>query len=135
MNTHFQIAAGIAVFVGLAHSVLGELMIFQTLRKSALPRQRWENLLVPSLAAPPLQARHVRILWATWHIVSFFGFALSAILYSLSLEASPNTYIIHAVIVAFTSGAALVLLATRGKHPGWIGLLAAAIFVYLGKAA
>jgi hypothetical protein len=126
MNTYFLIAAGITLFVGIAHSVIGELMIFQKLRKSGL---------VPKEAAPPLQARNVRILWATWHLASVFGFALAAILYVLANgEAAANTDIVNALIFAPAGGAALVLFATRGKHPGWIGLLAAAIFAYLGKS-
>jgi hypothetical protein len=137
MNTYFLIAAGIAVFVGIAHSVIGELMIFQKLRKSGL---------VPNEAAPPLQARNVRILWATWHLASVFGFAMAAILFCLgktsdtdlyalaNREAATNAYIVNVLIFAFAGGAALVLIATRGKHPGWIGLLAAAVFAHLGQS-
>lgn len=127
MNTYFLIAAIIAVLVGLIHSALGELLIFKKLRSAGL---------IPKQPAPPLQARNIRILWATWHLASVFGFAFASILFSFAYgDSAPDTRIINALIFAFVGGSGLVLVATRGKHPGWIGLLLVAVLTYLGSVA
>lgn len=68
-------AAVLAVTTGVVHSVLGEMLIFRHLRQSTL---------VPSLSAPPLQGRNVRILWATWHLASIFGWVLAGLLWQLA---------------------------------------------------
>jgi len=109
-------AAVIAIATGVVHSVLGERLIFRRLRQS---------LLVPSLPAPPLQERNVRILWATWHLASVFGWALAGLLWQLaknpgiSLSASA---VLYACAAGFLAGALLVLVGTRGRHPGWVAL-------------
>jgi hypothetical protein len=64
-----------------------------------------------------------------------FGFAFAGILFSLANgKSAPDSTIVNALIFAFVGGAGLVLIATRGRHPGWVGLLAAAVFTYLGGA-
>lgn len=126
MNTYFLVATIIAALVGLIHSALGELLIFNKLRTAGL---------IPKEPAPPLQARNIRILWATWHLASVFGFAFAGILLSLANgTAAPDATIINPLICGFIGGSGLVLVATRGKHPGWIGLLAVAVLTYLGSA-
>jgi hypothetical protein len=75
-------------------------------------------------------------LWATWHLASAFGLGFAGILLSLSSStATPDPAIIYALLFAFIMGSALVLIATKGKHPGWIGLLLVAILVHLGSGA
>lgn len=127
MQTYFLIAAIVSVLVGIVHSLLGEILIFRKLRAKGL---------VPTQAAPPLESRNVRILWATWHAASVFGFGFSAVLFA---AASGHTHLdsitLHAVICAFVAASALVLIATKGKHPGWLGLLAVAVLVYLGSSS
>lgn len=127
MQTYFLIAAIVSVLVGIVHSLLGEILIFGKLRAGGL---------VPTQAAPPLESRNVRILWATWHTASVFGFGFSAVLFA---AASGHTHLdsstLHAVIGAFFAASALVLIATKGKHPGWVGLLAVAVLVYLGSSS
>ena len=54
-------ASLLAILTGVVHSLLGERLIFRHVRSKSV---------VPSLPAPPLQARHIRILWATWHLAS-----------------------------------------------------------------
>ena len=127
MQTYLFTAAVIAIVVGIVHSVLGELLIFKKLRSAGL---------VPTEPAAPLQSRNIRILWATWHLASIFGFALAAILFALSNSAAPqNSAILNPLIFAFVGGSALVLFATKGKHPGWVGLLAVAILTYIGSSS
>lgn len=124
MNSYLLSAAIVALLVGIAHSAIGEWLIFRKVRSTGV---------VPIDAAPPLQSRNIRILWATWHLASVFGFAFAAILFAAATERIVlHPVIANAMIAAFAGGSALVLFATRGRHPGWIGLLAVAVLVYLG---
>ena len=43
--------------------------------------------------------------------------------------------LLETVIVAMLLSSALVCYATRGRHPGWIGLLGVAVLGWLGRAA
>ncbi|WP_163968504.1 hypothetical protein [Noviherbaspirillum galbum] len=38
----------------------------------------------------------------------------------------------HAIVGALFAGSALVLISTKGKHPGWAGLLCTAVLVLVG---
>jgi hypothetical protein len=121
----YLFAAGIvAALVGVVHSVLGEVLIFRKLRKGTI---------VPDQAAAPLELRNVQILWATWHLASAFGFGLAAILLVFAnRESAPDPVTAWALILSFAVASFLVLVATRAKHPGWIGLLIVSVLTYLG---
>lgn len=126
MINYFLIAAILVVIVGIIHSALGEFLIFRHLRK---------NSLVPTLEAPPLRERHVRILWASWHIVTLFGFSFGAVLLWLSQftqHGNFELFIKDVIICSMLAGSLLVLWATSGKHPGWLGLGAVALLTWLG---
>lgn len=128
MNEYFVAAAAFAFMVGLAHSVLGEVLIFRRLRLRGL---------VPANGGNVLSERHVRIIWATWHIVTVFGWCLGAVLLRLSLPASQTgsaLFIEQAIVLASLAAAVLVFVGTRAKHPGWIGLLAMAVCTWLGRS-
>ena len=66
----------VAIVVAVVHSALGEVLIFQRMRKETI---------VPTQGQPVLRERYVRILWATWHIVSVFGLAIAGVLVFMSL--------------------------------------------------
>lgn len=121
-------ASGIVTFlVGLIHSVLGERLIFQRLRTSG----EW----IPTQCGPKLREPHVRILWVSWHLSTLLGWALCATLVMLSLPAArswPTQPILAAIVAGLLCSSALVFLGTKGKHPGWIGLLVAAVLALLG---
>ncbi len=124
MNLYLLAAGIIAILVGIVHSVLGEVLIFRFLRQGTL---------VPTLARPPLQERHVRIIWASWHIASCFGWAIAAVLLGLANEpaSTSTTLITQYISIGMAISAILVLIATRGRHPGWIGLLAVAVLCWM----
>ena len=124
MQTLPSIAAAIAVLTGIAHSVLGEVLIFRQLRQGTL---------VPAGEAPPLRPRHIRILWATWHLASVFGWAFAVVLARLAVtpDAALRTLIVEAAVVAYAGGALLVLIGTRGRHPGWLALAAVAALTWV----
>lgn len=122
-------AAVLAIVTGVVHSLLGERMIFRQLRDSSL---------VPSLPAPPLEGRNVRILWATWHLASVLGWAFAGLLWQLARN--PGVALsAHAVLftsaAGFLAGALLVLVGTRGRHPGWVALAAVSILSWAAIGA
>ncbi|HTF98328.1 MAG TPA: hypothetical protein VL995_19470 [Cellvibrio sp.] len=128
MTDYFLIAAALAFTVGVIHSILGELLIFRHLRKDKI---------VPTLSAPPLRERHVRILWASWHIVTIFGFGFGVVLIRLSQSTGYGNlelFIGKVIIYSMLASSLLVLWATNGKHPGWVGLAAIALFTWLDGA-
>jgi hypothetical protein len=124
MNIYFIVAAGLALILGLVHSILGELLIFRKFTKDYLP------VLVVS---KDLVQRTLR---ATWHIPSVLAAGLSAILLRLSLPLStsiPLEFIERAMVLSFFASTLILVLLTKGKHPGWIVLLSITIFIYLGS--
>ena len=126
MQTSFLAAGVLAFVVGVAHSVLGEILIFRHMRVKGL---------VPTVGAPLLRERHVRILWASWHIVTVFGWALGAILLQLAFSAHNigfQAFVEHTIIFAMLASSFLVLIGTKGMHPGWLGLLGVAVLTWLG---
>lgn len=127
MNSYFAAAGVLAFLVGLAHSVLGEILIFRRMRKGGL---------VPTDGGSLLEERHVRILWASWHVLTALGWFIGAVLCWLSLSRSDSesfAFIESGIIIAMLVGSAFVLVGTRGKHPGWVGLLGVAVLVWLGS--
>lgn len=122
------LAAGVLmILIGIAHSVIGEILIFRQLRAGTI---------VPLLAPPPLRERHLRILWANWHLCSVLGWALAAllILFATSPDLSAHALHVRIIAIATLAGSLLVLYATRGRHPGWFGLLVAAVLAWLGQS-
>ncbi len=118
------LAAGVlSIFVGFVHSILGEFLIFRRLRDGGI---------IPTMANPPLLEKHVRILWATWHIASIFGWAVGSLLLRLSFTGQVEEQIvIHVIAVSMFSSGLLVLIATKARHPGWLGLMGVAVLCWL----
>ena len=122
-------AAGcLAFLLGLIHSILGEILIFKRMRDGGI---------IPTNGGPLLKERHVRILWASWHLVTVFGCGIGAILFWFSISSSEGIVIpsfgVNSVVVAMIAGAALVLVGTKGKHPGWVILITIAILSWIGS--
>ena len=92
MQTYLLAAGILAVIVGLVHSVLGEILIFRQLRASGV---------VPDRSAPPLQTRHIRIIWASWHAVTLFGWSLAGVLLAVASPGYP--YAVSRAVVRFKS--------------------------------
>lgn len=126
---NYLIAAGVLmILIGIAHSVIGEILIFRQLRAGTI---------VPLLAPPPLRERHLRVLWANWHLTSALGWGLAALLMLIAVAPDPSSYAlqVRTIAVATLAGSLLVLYATRGRHPGWFGLLIAAGLAWLGQSS
>lgn len=124
MHTTLALAGALTFVVGAVHSILGERLIFRRMRQGTL---------IPTHGKPILHERHVRILWASWHVVTLFGWAMGAVmLQRASADAPLDAWLAHAIAASMFGGSLLVLIGTRGRHPGWIGLLAVALLVWFG---
>ena len=132
MNGYLRAAAVLAFVVGLVHSVLGERLIFQRLRRSP------QGGIVPTDGGARLHEKHVRILWASWHALTALGWGSAVILLWLAL---PNARVAFpalvewALAVTMFFAALLVFVGTQGKHVGWVGLLGVSALIYLGSLA
>lgn len=122
MNMLLIAAAVLAFATGLAHTVIGELLIFRRLRRGTV---------VPTFGGDVLRERHVRILWASWHVLTLLGWCSAAMLVELAaLPASGITRIVARLIsLGMFSGALLVLIGTRGRHPGWLAMSLVALLI------
>ena len=124
MENSLVIAAWLCVALGLVHSALGEFLIFRHLRNP--------GALIPTRVAPPLKERHIRILWASWHVVSILGWTIAIVLYLLSVsESSGQTKVLDACALGTFLSSLLVLDATKGKHPGWIALTVITYLIFI----
>lgn len=125
MNAYFVAAAVLTFAVGAVHSVLGEVLIFRRLRTRGI---------VPTEGGTLLRQRHVRILWASWHVLTVFAWALALLLLRWPAGATGLTAEgARIVAAAMAIGAALVGIGTGGRHPGWVGLLVVALLVWVGS--
>ncbi len=127
MDINMLFIAGCLLFLlGLIHSILGEVLIFKRMRNRGI---------IPTNGGSLLKERHVRILWATWHLVTVFGWGIGALLcgYSnlLTAETISSPFVINSIVLTMLIGSALVLIGTKGKHPGWVVLLIIAILAWL----
>jgi len=126
MQLYLFVAGCLSVILGAVHSVLGELLIFRRLRNGGI---------IPTNGSPVLKERHVRILWASWHLVTVFGWALGAILCWISFSSAEppgQEFIVNSILLSMFFGGVLVLIGTKGKHPGWVVLFAIAVLSWMG---
>jgi hypothetical protein len=124
MQNLFVVAGLLALITGIVHSVLGEVLIFRHVRSGGF---------VPAMDAPPLRERNIRILWATWHLASVFGWAFAIVLIGIGLAPlndSIEPLVLSAIAFANLAGSLLVLIGTKGRHPGWIALLLVAALTW-----
>ena len=121
-------AGCLAFALGFIHSILGEILIFKRMRDGGI---------IPTNGGSLLEERHVRILWASWHLVTVFGWGIGAILCWFSISSSEETaipsFVINSVVMAMIAGATVVLVGTKGKHPGWVILITIAILSWIGS--
>lgn len=126
MNWYFVSAGVLAFAIGLVHSVLGELLIFRRMRVSGF---------IPTNGGPVLREPNVRILWASWHVVTVLGWCLAGLLIWLAYPASgaaAQRPVALGVSASMLASSVLVLVGTKGRHPGWLGLLGVAILTSVG---
>jgi len=126
MNSFYIAAAALTVATGLAHTVIGEILIFKRLRRGTI---------VPTFGGDALRERHVRILWASWHALTLFALAMAAMLVALA-EAPPGdalALVARLIALGIAAGGITVLVGTRARHPGWVAMCMIAILIELGR--
>lgn len=115
--------------LGVVHSILGEYLVFKASRE--------KGRLIPSKASSQLKERHIRIVWATWHLTSIFGWCLAVIIVKTSFDghahAEFSDFIVQCITLTMFLSSILVFVGTKGKHPGWIILLAIGILLIIGN--
>ena len=124
MNIYLLLAGGLSILLGLVHSVLGELLVFQKLRQGGI---------VPTKANVILSERNIRIVWASWHVVTVCALGFGIILCRQGFPESrelESVFIKNTIMLSMFSSSALVLLGTKGRHPGWLVLLIIAILIW-----
>ena len=116
MMTSIGLAGGLLILLAIAHSVIGELLIFRHLRPGT-PLHR------PALDL--LAERRWRAIWSSWHLVTLLGVGIGAVLLATAFSADAHATL---WIITCTIGLAIPywLLGTRGRHPAWIVLVAIA---------
>lgn len=130
MNLYLLIAGILCFFLGVVHSFLGEYLIFKNKRN--------KGSLTPSKVGVELKERHLRILWATWHLASVFGWCIGAILIKIAVTENLQNkelvdFILPSIVFTMLLSSALILIGTKGKHPGWIVLLVIGILTIIGN--
>jgi hypothetical protein len=128
-NWYFAAAGALTFAIGFVHSLLGERLVFRRMRTAGL---------IPTNGGEVLLERHVRIVWASWHLVTAMGWGLAAVLFWLAQPSQgglAHTFAAQAVIATMFVSSLLVLVGTQGKHPGWVGLLAVALLAAAGLGA
>jgi hypothetical protein len=130
MNLYFLIAGTLCFLLGIAHSTLGEYLIFNNKRKA--------GNLVTTKVNTELKERHLHIIWATWHLSSFFGWCIGAFLIKISLEQNMLNsefinFMINTTVIAMIASCLLVLIGTKGKHPGGVVLLVIGVLLLIGN--
>jgi hypothetical protein len=127
MNLYLASAGGLAVVVGLVHSVLGEVLIFRRMRVHGL---------VPTNGGKVIGEGHVRILWASWHLVTVLGWLAASALIGLAVapvQPPVQMLVLRAIAIAMLASSLLVLVGTKARHPGWVGLLGVAVLTWAGQ--
>ena len=125
MNWFYFISACLAFVLGIVHSVLGNILIFRRLGVKNVISAEGDRI---------LRKEHIRTLWASWHLLTLFGWALSAILFTMAWVSAPELlgfYIRWVLITAFLVSAVFWVYGTRGRHPAWVILLLIAIILWL----
>ncbi len=124
MNNHLLIASILLFIVAIGHSVLGEMLILNHLKKvTGLP------YIFKSDAFAKNTIRFV------WHVTSAIGLALAGILFCLcGLEFLNPVEILMVKIIAASMFVSflLSLIIARGKHLSWIAFLAIGVLCLMG---
>lgn len=126
MNAYFAAAAALIFATGSIHTIFGERLVFRRMRPGGI---------IPTNGGQLLREPHVRILWASWHLVTVLGWFVAGVLAWLALPEQAglaDTFITWAIVTASLACSALVGIGTKARHPGWVALLATGLLTVMG---
>ena len=107
-----QVAAVLIVFLGIAHSVLGERYILTRMFRRELPKL---------FGGQEFTRNTLRF---AWHLTTVLAFALGAVLWLLG--SSPPPELLAQILGWFLLASGILpLVFTRGRHLAWVVLFAA----------
>lgn len=121
MNTLLHIAAFLALGLGVAHSVLGEMYILKPLlARGGLPRL---------FGGTAFAERTVRF---AWHLTSIAWFGFAALLLLLTQPLMNYRSVALIIAVTFVGSALYTAAVSRGRHLAWpVMLFIGAVAGYL----
>ena len=121
-QTLLIIAASLTIFIGLAHSILGERYVFAKLFSlDSLPEINGSQLFTKRL-----------LRWA-WHITTLAWWGFAAILIAVANDYGQREILIITALT-FASSALVSAISSRGWHLSWIVFLSiAAICSYVAS--
>ncbi len=136
MNGILGAAAILAAMLGLMHSVLGELLLLRHFGEVEGLRPIATGVLVPLRGLPATSLLSKQTIRMSWHALTAFGLAASAILATFAMRPldAGATIAIRILAAAFLACAALFFVGTRLRHPGGYAFLALAILSWLGAS-
>lgn len=108
MSAYLVIAIGVTMAIVLVHTIVGEIMFIKPLLRAELT---------------PLVKGTIR---ATWHIASAFG-----VFVVIVLCRDPDRTTLDALAAVYAGSAAILMAATRLRHPAWIGFVFGAAMLAL----
>ena len=114
-----QIAAVLAVAIGLAHSILGERYILTRLFQKPLPRLFGDDSFT-----------RITLRFA-WHITTIAWLGFAALLYQASIGQLSTSRVLVTVAATFAVTALIALVASRGKHLSWLAFGAIAVLCFI----
>ena len=113
MSIFLFIAAALLVFIGIAHSYLGEkYILIRLFRRDDLPK------LFGS------QDFTVKTLRFAWHITTVAWFGLAAIAFHLASDTLSKAIIAQIIGLTFFIHFLIAFIGSKGKHLSWIVFLA-----------
>lgn len=118
MNLMLNIAAVLAIAIGLLHSILGEKYILSRLFRG--------NYLPKLYGGTEFTARTLRF---AWHITSVAWFGFAAILFQLANGCFSANAVLSAIGFTFVVTGLITLIISQAKHFAW------PVFLFIGGAA
>jgi hypothetical protein len=107
MSQEYYLAGILLILLALAHTIIGELLIFRHLAKGTAKHEA---------ALAVLEQRRWYAIRSSWHLVTFLACGLGLVLMDITHPV---------VVITWTIGITTIFwfIGTRGKHPAWIVLL------------
>lgn len=109
MKIALIVAAGLAAFTGVAHSVLGErFILIRLFRREDLPKLFGSDWFTK------------RTLRFAWHVTSIAWWGFAAILLLLARpDSTAEPAVLKTIAITFLATATVTALASKGRHLAW----------------
>ncbi|WP_210330702.1 hypothetical protein [Aliikangiella sp. G2MR2-5] len=121
-NMIFYVPAFLLVFIGFAHSYLGErFILIRLFRREDIPK---------ILGSSEFTKKTLRF---AWHLTTIAWFGFAAILVGLAHGKADITFLVYVICVTFFMHFIISLVASGGKHFSWLFFLIISVSCFFGK--